>query len=121
MNVGSWWRSGASYPLSPRIWPRREVDQRAVRDGRPVALIQGSVRPPPLPGASAAYYEWRHDPTGKTPFAIARKDGEPVAFGGMWEEWRSPEGETLRTFATLTTEANPELALIQDRMPVIIE
>jgi putative SOS response-associated peptidase YedK len=69
----------------------------------------------------AAYYEWRHDPTGKTPFAIARKDGEPVAFGGMWEEWRSPEGETLRTFATLTTEANPELALIQDRMPVIIE
>ena len=39
----------------------------------------------------------------------------------MWEEWRSPEGETLRTFATLTTEANPMLALIQDRMPVIIE
>jgi putative SOS response-associated peptidase YedK len=27
----------------------------------------------------------------------------------------------LRTFATLTTPANPELALIQDRMPVIIE
>jgi putative SOS response-associated peptidase YedK len=69
----------------------------------------------------AAYYEWRHDPTGKTPFAIAGKDDEPVAFGGMWEEWQSPEGEMLRTFATLTTEANPELALIQDRMPVIIE
>jgi putative SOS response-associated peptidase YedK len=69
----------------------------------------------------AAYYEWRHDPTGKTPFAIARENGEPVAFGGMWEEWHSPDGETLRTFATLTTEANSELALIQDRMPVIIE
>ena len=39
---------------------------------------------------AAAYYEWRHDPSGKTPFAIARKDGEPVALGGMWEEWRSP-------------------------------
>ena len=39
----------------------------------------------------------------------------------MWEEWHSPDGETLRTFATMTTEANPELALIQDRMPVIIE
>jgi putative SOS response-associated peptidase YedK len=70
---------------------------------------------------AAAYYEWRHDPSGKTPFAIARNDGEPVALGGMWEEWRSPEGETLRTFATLTTDANPTLALIQDRMPVIIE
>ena len=70
---------------------------------------------------AAAYYEWRHDPSGKTPFAIARNDGEPVALGGMWEVWRSPGGETLRTFATLTTEANPTLALIQDRMPVIIE
>jgi putative SOS response-associated peptidase YedK len=68
-----------------------------------------------------AYYEWRHDPTGKTPFAIARKDGEPLAFGGVWEEWRSADGEMLRTFATMTTEANPELALIQNRMPVIIE
>jgi putative SOS response-associated peptidase YedK len=70
---------------------------------------------------AAAYYEWRHDPEGKTPFAIARMDGEPVAFGGMWEEWHSPEGETLRTFATITTEANPKLSAIQDRMPVIIE
>jgi putative SOS response-associated peptidase YedK len=69
---------------------------------------------------AAAYYEWRHDPSGKTPFAIARNDGEPVALGGMWEIWRS-DGEALRTFATLTTEANPSLALIQERMPVIIE
>jgi putative SOS response-associated peptidase YedK len=69
---------------------------------------------------AAAYYEWRHDPSGKTPFAIARNDGEPVALGGMWETWQSG-GETLRTFAMLTTDANPSLALIQDRMPVIIE
>ena len=70
---------------------------------------------------AAAYYEWRHDPSGKTPFAIARRDDEPVALGGMWEEWRSPEGETLRTFATLTTDANSPLSLIQERMPVIID
>jgi putative SOS response-associated peptidase YedK len=70
---------------------------------------------------AAAYYEWRHDPSGKTPFAIARRDGEPIAFGGMWEEWHSPEGETLRTFATMTTDADPPLSLIQERMPVIIE
>ncbi len=69
---------------------------------------------------AAAYYEWRHDPLGKTPFAIARNDEEPVALGGMWEVWRSG-GETLQTFATLTTDANPPLSLIQERMPVIIE
>ena len=69
---------------------------------------------------AAAYYEWRHDPSGKTPFAIARADGEPVALGGMWEEWRSGD-EMLHTFATLTTDAKPPLSLIQERMPVIIE
>jgi putative SOS response-associated peptidase YedK len=67
------------------------------------------------------YYEWRDDPDGKTPFAVARVDGEPVVFGGVWEEWRSPEGEKLQTFATITTEANALLAPIQDRMPVIVE
>lgn len=55
------------------------------------------------------------------PFSIARADRVPVAFSGVWEEWRSPEGERLRTFATITTDANNPLAAIQDRMPVIIE
>ena len=70
---------------------------------------------------AAAYYEWLDGPNGKVPFAVARLDGDPVVFGGMWEEWRSPDGEKLRTFATITTEANKQLSVIQDRMPVIIE
>jgi putative SOS response-associated peptidase YedK len=68
-----------------------------------------------------AYYEWRDDPDGKTPFAVARVGGGPVAFGGIWETWKSPEGARIQTFATITTEANALLAQIQDRMPVIIE
>jgi putative SOS response-associated peptidase YedK len=68
-----------------------------------------------------AYYEWRDDPDAKTPFAVARIDGDPVVFGGIWERWKSPEGEILQTFATITTDANRQLAGIQDRMPVIIE
>ena len=70
---------------------------------------------------AAAYYEWRDDPEGKVPFAVARLDGDPVAFGGIWEAWTSPDGETLRTFATMTTDANRQLSTIQLRMPVIIE
>jgi putative SOS response-associated peptidase YedK len=67
------------------------------------------------------YYEKRDDPDGKTPFAVARADGDSVAFGGIWEEWRSRDGERLQAFATITTEANDLLVPIQDRMPVIIE
>jgi putative SOS response-associated peptidase YedK len=70
---------------------------------------------------ATAYYEWRDDPEGKTPFAVARLDGEPVVFGGIWEHWRSADGDELTTFATITTEANQQLAPIQPRMPVIIE
>jgi hypothetical protein len=47
--------------------------------------------------------------------------GDPVAFGGIWEEWSTPDGETLRTFATIATDANRQLAAIQDSMPVIID
>ena len=68
-----------------------------------------------------AYYEWRDDPEGKTPFAVARADGDPVVFAGIWEDWRSPDGEDLYTFSTITTDANRQLAAIQDRMPVILE
>jgi putative SOS response-associated peptidase YedK len=67
------------------------------------------------------YYEWRDDPEGKTPFAVAREDGDPVAFAGIWEAWKSPDGKRVQTFATITTDANNLLAGIQDRMPVIIE
>ena len=70
---------------------------------------------------ASAYYEWRDDPEGKTPFAVARVDGDPVVFAGIWEVWRSANGEELQTFSTITTDANQLLAVIQDRMPVIIE
>ena len=70
---------------------------------------------------AAAYYEWRDDPEGKTPFAVARLDGDPVVFGGIWEHWQSADGDELNTFATITTEANYQLSMIQPRMPVIIE
>jgi putative SOS response-associated peptidase YedK len=68
-----------------------------------------------------AFYEWRATSTGKQPSAIARGDGTPLAFAGIWEGWRAPDGETLRTFAILTTAANATLRRLHNRMPVILE
>jgi len=68
-----------------------------------------------------AFYEWRTDPTGKQPFAIARVDRAPLAFAGLWESWRAPDGEVLRTFAILTTSANATMRPLHERMPVILE
>ena len=68
-----------------------------------------------------AFYEWKALPNGKQPFAIARTDGSPLAFAGLWESWRDPAGDVLRTFTIATTAANTDMAPLHDRMPVILE
>jgi putative SOS response-associated peptidase YedK len=70
---------------------------------------------------AAVFYEWQAGPFGKTPYAIARADGGPMAFAGVWEGWRSPEGDILRTFAIVTTNANAQMSVLHERMPVILE
>ena len=40
---------------------------------------------------------------------------------GIWESWRSPDGEVVRTFAILTTAANATMRQLHERMPVILE
>jgi putative SOS response-associated peptidase YedK len=67
------------------------------------------------------FYEWQATETGKQPYAIARADGQPMAFAGLWEGWRGADGTILRTFTIVTTDANPELRPLHERMPVILE
>src|ERR1035437_1670986 len=51
----------------------------------------------------------------------ARRDGAPLAFAGLWDGWRGPDGTVLRTFAIITTPANATMARVHDRMPAILE
>ena len=67
------------------------------------------------------FYEWQATEQGKQPFAIARADGQPMAFAGLWEGCRGADGTVLRSFAIVTTNANPVLRLLHERMPVILE
>ena len=72
---------------------------------------------------AAAVYEWRtiDDRNIKQPFAIARRDGKPLALAGVWTGWRGKLGEVLRSFAIITTDANQLMAHVHNRMPVIVE
>ncbi len=67
------------------------------------------------------FYEWQSAEAGKQPFAIARADGAPLAFAGLWEGWRGPDGAVLRSFTILTTSASSDLRMLHERMPVIVE
>ena len=57
----------------------------------------------------------------KQPFAVALKDRAPFAIGGVWENWRHPQGgEWIRTVAIITVPSNELVAQIHDRMPLIL-
>lgn len=64
------------------------------------------------------FYEWVPR-NGKQPYLIRLRDGEPMGMGGLLEHWQGPEGDVM-TFTILTVDANPLMARIHDRMPVII-
>jgi putative SOS response-associated peptidase YedK len=70
------------------------------------------------------FFEWMEFQKKKYPHFVQAKGGEIFAFAGIYSHWTEPEtGELFRTFAILTTEANPFMARIHNsklRMPVIL-
>ncbi|MDN7241960.1 SOS response-associated peptidase [Planococcus sp. N028] len=67
-----------------------------------------------------SFYEWQRTDEQKTPMRIKMKSGEPFAFAGLWESWKSPDGKTINTCSILTTKPNDLMATIHDRMPVVL-
>ncbi len=68
------------------------------------------------------FYEWRSSPRGaKQALHITRRDRAPFAFAGLWSIWRDSRGTQLRTCTILTTAANPAIAPLHNRMPVILQ
>lgn len=67
------------------------------------------------------YYEWYRP--SKQPFYIHAADGGLLAMAGLYESWRDPEvadAPPRRTFTILTREPRAEIAMIHDRMPVLL-
>jgi putative SOS response-associated peptidase YedK len=54
------------------------------------------------------------------PYAITLADQGIMALAGLWENWRSPAGEWVRSFAVITTTPNALCAELHDRMPVVL-
>lgn len=69
------------------------------------------------------FYEWKaqHGEKTKTPYFIHMKDRQPFALAGLWDEWNSPDGSTVRTCTIITTEPNELMSTLHNRMPVILD
>lgn len=66
------------------------------------------------------YYEWKPEGSRKQPYYLTSRDGTPLAMAGLYEHWKSPEGEWLSTCTIITTSAPDELGEIHDRVPLLV-
>ena len=69
------------------------------------------------------FYEWKSQAGTKTkvPHFIHLKSRTVFAFAGLWDEWHSPDGSSVRSCTIITTEPNKLMAGIHNRMPVMLQ
>ncbi len=66
------------------------------------------------------FYEWTPRNRGHQAFYFQPVNGLLLAFAGLFESWHGEGGEVIDSCTLLTTEANPDVAEVHPRMPVIL-
>ena len=67
------------------------------------------------------FYEWARKGASKQPFCFEVNDGELFGFAGLWDGWKDPNGNWIKTCSILTTTPNAVTLTVHDRMPVILD
>jgi putative SOS response-associated peptidase YedK len=67
------------------------------------------------------FYEWVRTGKAKQPYCFEVNDGELFAFAGLWDRWKDPNGQWIKSCSILTTTPNAVTSPVHDRMPVIID
>ena len=67
------------------------------------------------------FYEWMRTGKAKQPYCFEVNDGELFAFAGLWDRWKDPSGQWIKSCSILTTTPNAVTSSVHDRMPVILD
>jgi putative SOS response-associated peptidase YedK len=67
------------------------------------------------------FYEWEKKGKTKQPYCFEVNDGNLFAFAGLWDRWKDPSGQWVKSCSILTTTANAVTEAVHDRMPVILD
>src|ERR1700733_6590865 len=52
------------------------------------------------------FYEWKRTGKAKQPYCFEVNDGQAFAFAGIWERWKDPSGQWIKSCSILTTTPN---------------
>jgi putative SOS response-associated peptidase YedK len=64
---------------------------------------------------------WTGASGARQPWLITAADGTPLSLAGLWEPFRDPaSGERALSATIIVTDANPFMARLHHRMPVIL-
>lgn len=68
-----------------------------------------------------SFYAWKRlGKKSQVPYRVIRKDNEVFGIAGLWEEFENEDGQPVHTFMMLTVPADPSVASIHERMPLIL-
>lgn len=70
---------------------------------------------------SNGFYEWKTEGKTKTSHFVHRSDDDIMAFAGIYDRWKYPDGKDLFTYSIITTSANERIHDIHERMPVVLD
>jgi putative SOS response-associated peptidase YedK len=70
--------------------------------------------------AADGFFEWKKAGTTKQPYFVRLRGGQPYAFAGLWDHWETAGQAPIDSCTIITCDANPLVAAIHDRMPVIL-
>ena len=67
------------------------------------------------------YYEWKNEKNKKIPYLIHKNNNGFLAMGGLWDRWKSPNGEVIDSYTIITKSSIDKLKSIHHRMPLILD
>ena len=70
---------------------------------------------------SSGFYSWKRHGNKQQPVCIKLRDRNVFGMAGIYDVWKDPRGNEIRTFTIITSKANSLVAQYQERMPVILE
>ena len=66
------------------------------------------------------YYEWKRNGDRKVPYYLKDPNDKLLSMAGLYDVWKHPDGYLLPSYTVITKEAQKDIAIIHNRMPVIL-